>query len=515
MGVNVKSQNLEKKQVLRAGFLSLLFLFFMTDCGKYGNASRDGTSGDESYFRPTVKIDLEQIRERGKLVAITGYSSTSYFVYRGKPMGYEYELLNRFADYLGVELEILVAEEMDNTFEMLNRGEGDIIAYSLTVTKDRKNRVQFTRYHNLVKQVLVQRKPENWRKKSYKSVEEELIRNPIELEGKTIYVRKNSSYEARLKNLSEEIGGEINIVEAPGKVGTEDLIRMVADGKIDYTVADENLALINKTYYENLDVKTAVSFPQKIAWAVRKNSPRLLNAVNEWMDGMRETRDYFAIYSKYYKNRKAYKRRLASDFFSLTGNRISKYDELLKVHGELINWDWRLLASQIFQESRFNPYAQSWAGAKGLMQLIPATAKRFGVANLYDPRQSVEAGTRYLEWLNAFWKPKIPGRDIRIKFVLASYNVGPGHVEDARRLAEKYGADPDKWEGNVAKYLLLKSSRKFYNDDVVKFGYCRGREPYNYVKEVLKRFQHYTHLIGPQQAVGANEAPERNWLNNG
>jgi len=441
-----------------------------------------------------IKIDLAEIRGRGTLKAITTYSSTSYFIYRGKPMGYEYELLTRLADYLGLDLELVIAKNLDSLFAMLQNGDGDIIAHGLTVTKNRQKLVAFAREHLTTRQVLVQRKPDNWRQMKLHEIEKALLRNPVDLIGKEVHVRKESAYYDRLLNLSEEIGGDINIVIEPGDLETENLIQMVADGEIDYTVADNYIAAINRTYYTNLDIKTAISLPQRIAWAVRKGSPDLLKAVNDWIDRMKKDTDYYVIYNKYFTNEKAFRRRIRSNLFSKTTGQISQYDSLIKVSAERLGWDWRLLASMIYQESRFDPSADSWAGAKGLMQMIPAIADQFGEYDLNNPAQSIEAGTEYLEYLQDIWKD-IPDSLDGIKFVLASYNVGENHVMDARRLAEKYGAEPDVWDNNVAKYLLNKSKSKFYNDEVVKYGYCRGSEPYNYVIDILKRYDEYKKVI--------------------
>jgi membrane-bound lytic murein transglycosylase F len=441
-----------------------------------------------------VRIDLAEIRDRGTLRAITTYSSTSYFIYRGKPMGYEYELLTRLADFLNLDLELVIAKNLDSLYVMLQRGDGDIIAHGLTVTKNRQKLVSFAREHLTTRQVLVQRKPDNWHHMKIHEIERALIRNPVDLIGKEVHVRKESAYYDRLLNLSEEIGGDIKIVVEPGDLETENLIQMVADGEIDYTVADNYIAAINKTYYTNLDIKTAISLPQRIAWAVRKTSPDLLKAVNAWIDMMKKDTDYYVIYNKYFTNEKAYRRRIRSNLYSKATGQISEYDSLIRVSSEQLGWDWRLLASMIYQESRFDSTADSWAGAEGLMQMIPAIADQFGDYDLNDPAQSIEAGTRYLLYLQNIWKD-IPDSLDRIKFVLASYNVGENHVMDARRLAEKYGADPDVWDENVAKYLLNKSKSKYYNDEVVRYGYCRGSEPYNYVNDILKRYDEYRMVI--------------------
>jgi membrane-bound lytic murein transglycosylase F len=354
----------------------------------------------------------------------------------------------------------------------------------------------FTVHHHTSRQVLVQRKPDNWRKMMRHQIERDLIRNAIDLEGKTVYVRGGSAYLSRMRNLSDEIGGDINIIEASPEFTTEDLIQLVADGEIDYTIADDNIAELNKAYYSNIDVSTYVSFPQRIAWAVRKNSPQLLEALNTWISKMKEKTEYYAIYDKYYKNRNSYRRRIQSEYFSRTGGGISKYDEMIKKYATNLKWDWRILASLIYQESRFKTDVKSWAGAAGLMQLMPSTAQMYGVTDLNNPLESLRAGVSYLNYLDRFWSDMIPDSTERIKFVLASYNIGPGHIIDARNLAQKYGANPDVWDENVEVYLLNKSKEKFYHDEVVKLGYARGRETVKYVREVLDRYEQYKQFIG-------------------
>ncbi|MFB6257662.1 MAG: transporter substrate-binding domain-containing protein, partial [Flavobacteriales bacterium] len=186
-------------------FMPVLFLFACSH-SEGEKKEKEGAKADTTAIdSPLVKVDLPKIKERGELVAITGYSSTSYFVYRGRPMGYEYELLKRLADHLGVELKIKLARNLDEVFNMLNRGEGDIVAYGMTVTLDRKKKVDFTRYHDKVTQVLVQKRPENWRRLSMDAIDDSLVKNALDLIGKTVHVRKNSSYYEQLRNLEEEI----------------------------------------------------------------------------------------------------------------------------------------------------------------------------------------------------------------------------------------------------------------------------------------------------------------------
>ncbi|MFA0961420.1 transporter substrate-binding domain-containing protein [Roseivirga sp. BDSF3-8] len=482
-----------------------MFITLMpTSCKQSTRESRSDSEVAEERVIDPVAFDLEKIKERGTLRAIIDNSSTGYFVYKGQPMGYEYELLTLLADHLEVKLEILPTVDIDEAFTKLNKGEGDIIAHNLTITKDRKEKAEFTDHLYTVKQVLVQRKPDNWRKMKRHQIEDALVRNPIDLIGREVYVRKSSSYFTRLENLSEEVGGDIIIVEDFADVETERLIRKVAEGDIEYTVADEDIAMVNATYYSNLDVKTAISFPQRIAWGVRKNAPGLLTEVNAWLERMKKKPEFYVIYKKYFKNNKAIQKRGQSQYASFAGNKISPYDSLIKDAASTIGWDWRLLAAQVYQESKFDPYAQSWAGAVGLMQLMPSTAETYGAKNLYNPNQSLKAGTKYIEFLQDMWLEKVADSTERVKFVLASYNVGAGHVLDARALCRKYGKDPENWE-DVEYYLVRKSKPKYFKDPVVNQGYCRGEEPAQYVRNILEYYDHYNRLTSSNQQASLHQ----------
>jgi len=484
-------------QVIRRNsiLISLLIVFLLvSSCRRGGNESTENKEGRLELPDP-IERDLPAIKEDGYLTAIVENSSTGYFLYKGQPMGYEYELLHLYADQMGLELRVKLTQSIDQAFEMLNSGEGDLIAYSLTITKDRKKQIAFTDNHYTTRQVLVQRKPDNWRKMTVDRISKSLVRNQVDLIGKEIHVRKSSSYVDRLKNLSQEIGGDIIVIEEEDSAETEELIKRVSMGEFKYTVADETVALVNSSYYPNIDVKTAISFPQQIAWAVRKNAPKLEKSLNSWLADIKKKPTFNVIYNKYFKDNRASKMRAKSDFSSIGGEKISEFDDLIKKGADSLGWDWRLLASQIYQESRFNPRAESWAGAKGLMQLVPETAKRFGTKNLFKPEESIKAGVNYLNYLDKLWAKTIEDPEERKKFVLASYNVGLGHVTDARDLAKKYDKDPTEWDDSVEYYLLMKSKPEFFRDEVVQSGYCRGAEPVNYVRQILKRYEEYKQLV--------------------
>lgn len=431
-------------------------------------------------------IDLPQLREKGKLTVVTDFNSINYFIYKGQPMGFQYELLRELARFLDLELELKANNDVTARFEGLIKGDFDLIASNLTITNSRRELVDFTLPHSQTSQVLVQR---SGRDASSASIT--IIRNPLELAGKTVYVHQNSSYSERLRNLEEEIGESINIVEVPTE--TEQLIKMVAHGEIDYTVSDQNMAMVNKTYYPGVDIETTVSFPQNQAWAVRKGSVLLKKEIDSWLSDFRNSGKYAVIYNKYFKNDKS-AFIVKSDYYYPETGRISRYDPIIKAEADKIGYDWRLIASMIYQESRFNPNITSWAGAFGIMQLMPRTAQNLGVSRKSSPEAQIRAGIRLVNNLDKKFLGEIPDPHERTKFVLASYNIGYGHVRDAMNLTSKYGGNPTLWEGNVEKFLLRKSEPEFYLDPVVKYGYARGTETYRYVREIMYRYDHYLNI---------------------
>jgi membrane-bound lytic murein transglycosylase F len=470
---------------LSAYYTGILFSFAISGCA----------DSPQTHTSKTKISDLDEIRENGKLAVITDFNSTDYFIYRGQPMGYQYELIQELADHLEIKLDVMVSNDLDNSFSMLMEGECNLIAMNLTITSERKKIIDFTEPHGQTRQVLVQRKPDNWKSMGQVELGKQLIRNQLELAGKTIYIQNGSSFYERLMNLSDEIGDTIYIQEVPYNV--EQLIILVAQGDIDYTVCDENVALVNQTYYPNIDIVTAISFPQYIAWAVQKGAISLKTEIDSWLAEFKKTTKYAVIYNKYFRNQRSQKI-VTSDYFAIASGKISAYDKAIKKYSSQIGWDWRLLASMIYQESRFDPNAQSWAGAFGLMQLMPNTARRFGVDRNSPPELHIRAGTEFIKWLNDRFKEKIPDEQERIKFILASYNIGYGHIVDAMNLAEKYGKDPTIWDNSVDEFLMMKSDPKYYLDPVVKYGYCRGIETYNFVSEVLERYTDYKNIISDE-----------------
>lgn len=485
-------------KVAKALVFTLLFsTIFIIAC----NTGNSNTKASKAFAaKPLIKRDLAEIKKSGELRAIAIYNSTSYFLYRGQAMGFEYDLLTKLAKELDVTLKIVVADNIDELFDMLNRGDGDIAAYGLAITEARKQFVNFTEHHYITHQVLVQRKPKNWRRIAEYKTDRQLVKDPLDLIGDTIWVRKNSSYADRLESLSNEIGGPIYTKYMSGMRTTDEIIAMVAKGKIKYTVADNNIAELNANYYPILDVKTALSFSQRIGWAVRKNSPQLLTSINKWINPLKKTDFYWATYNKYFKHKKTYAKRIKSPFFSKTTGQISEYDSIIKMHADKIGWDWRLVSSLIYQESKFDPDVESWAGAMGLMQILPSTANKFisDEQDITNPENNISAGTTYLKNLYAKWS-SVEDTLQRIKFTMASYNCGYAHLLDAQRLASRNGLDSLRYDDNVEYYLRLLSKKEFYTKPFVRYGYVRGSEPYKYVKNIFARYTRYKQFIPDEE----------------
>ncbi|MDR3653441.1 MAG: transporter substrate-binding domain-containing protein [Paludibacter sp.] len=446
--------------------LLLLSIFLFTACGIKNR-------GKLSF---NTSNDLKDIIKSDTLRVATMYGSTSYFLFRDELMGFDYEMVENLADYLHVNIEISVASSQQEMTEWLADNKVDLIARNMIETKELKRQFDFVLPQSESYQVLVQQVSAN------------AISDVTELAGKSVYVKENSIYYDRLQALNEEIGGTINVVLANDSLTNDDLIDMVADNKINYTLAYHNVAMLHKSYNKNIDCHMSVGFDQHNGWLVRKKSSNLIAAIEKWSKQAETLQIQSNLFSKYWEK---------SPYFSLRRIKIprgaiSPYDNLFKKYSSDLNWDWRLLAALAYHESRFDPSNESWAGASGLMQLMPHTAAKFGLnkETVLDPEMNIEASVEYIKSLNLVFS-KISNKDERIKFILAAYNCGPAHILDAIALAKKYGRSPHIWFKNVEYFLLKKNEPEFYNDPVVKYGYFSGKETVKYVQNTLNTYEKY------------------------
>ena len=396
--------------------------------------------------------DLPQIFEQKELCVITLESSLSYFTDGDNVMGYEYTLCSDYTESLGVDLRFIVARNLEEMRQLLLSGKGDIIVYRMPMSKENKELMAFANNVQKTSPVLIQSLNDT-------------ITDATGLVGRQVYTRKYSRYWHLLNNLNEELGGGIDIVEVDS-LNIDQLIRKVAEGEYSLTVADYEVAMLNRMFVPNFNSSVSLGLEQEYAWAVRKTSPELLNSINSWYEPRR-------IYYEKLKNRNHnLKKYFGESSFQKVGQ-ISPFDSLFQIYAPQIGWDWRLLAALSYHESRFNPQIISYAGAVGLMQLMPRTAERFGVDStmIFEPEYNILASVQYIKRLDGYFR-KVKDEQERKKFILASYNSGPAHIFDARALAKKYGENPGIWFNSVENYLLLKSKgifryhmRQIFNTD--------------------------------------------------
>ena len=428
--------------------------------------------------------DFKKIKEKGEITVLTLSGSTSYFIYKGEEKGYEYELIKAFADSYNLKLNIKLADNVTKLKEMLLNEEGDLIAYNIPITNQEKDTLTYVGTERINHQVLIQRANKG----------DKVIADVTELIDKEVWVIENSKYHARLLNLNDELGGGIDIKTIDkDTISVEDLIEMVAKGKIRYTISESDLAQLNKTYFYNINIKLNISHPQRSSWAVQKSSVKLAEAINTWSEKNKNTSKYQSINKRYFERSK-----LSGDepVLLIDSTRISIYDDYFKTYAKSINWDWRLLASIAYQESKFHLDRISWAGATGLMGLMPKTAEAMGITSeeMELPEPSIRAATELIKRLNRSFS-SIEDENERIKFILASYNAGSGHIYDAQALARKYEKNPHIWEENVEEYLKLKNIPEYYNDSIVKQGFFGSKETINYVQNVLERWTYYKERV--------------------
>lgn len=422
----------------------------------------------------------------------TLYSPTTYFIYRDEPMGYEYDMVRQYAESQGMALELTVAPNFQSLVELLDSGKVDLLACRVPMTSDYKDRILYCGPEAVTSQVLVQKI----------STEGPGVKDVTELIGKEVYVEEGTKYLQRVENLNEELGGGIDIhaMEEDSLVA-RDLVEMVAQGDVPFTVVDRDIAMLEHTYYSDIDYSVSVGMEQRSAWAVAKDDTLLARSIDKWSRSAGEKPETKEIHRRYFELSKNNASRQEVSSSSGSGSyrkmqdskTISEYDAYFRKYAHEIGWDWRLLAAVAWEESRFDNSVTSWAGAGGVMQIMPRTAQQNGLppGELRNPERNIATSVKIFRALDSLLKKKVPDKDERLKFVLAAYNSGQGHILDAIALAGKYGMDASSWHGNVREALLLKSDPKYYSDPVVRSGYFRGGETVSYVDRVLDTFIYY------------------------
>ncbi len=419
---------------------------------------------DLSAFRTNAPF-LKNIIKKGELIVITRNNAHCYYSYRDQEMGFEHDLAKAFASYLGVSLSIQIADKWEGMIPSLLDGSGDLIAASMTITPKRNRDVLFSKgYMDIQQHLIIHR-------------DNRSIRTIEDLAGQTIHIRRGTSYQERLETLESRIPNLSIVLHED--VPTEEFIRRVAEKEIDITVADSNIALLNRRYYPQAIMGLPIGKKEQLGWAVNPKAGDLRVKINQFFkliqaNGVYEElrKQYYAEVERFdYLDMKVYHRRLAT--------RLPKYQPILMAAAREFDFDWRLIAAQMYQESHFRRYARSHAGAYGLMQLTKRTAKSFGVTDITDPEQNIYAGVKHLR--NLFNYFDIENDLDRQSIALAAYNIGQGHVRDAQKLAISMRMDPTKWS-TLEKTLPLLGKQEYYKN--ATYGYCQGLEPVTYVRQI-------------------------------
>jgi len=412
---------------------------------------------------------LEQVVNRGKLVVVTRNSPTTYYESADGFAGIEFELADEFAQSLGVEIEFVVNDNLKEISEMIANGEADIAAAGLTVTDEREEYLRFAPAYQQITSKLVFKQGRKW------------PRNFSQLDGE-LRVVAHSSFSQELLKLKPEYP-ELHWSETT-EHSTEELLMMVLDETIDYTIVDSTELDLNRRFHPELAVAFTVGKPQSLAWALSKSDDySLFSKVIEFFGQQKAQGQIAHLVEKYYGHVEHFDYVGARSFHRATQEKLDEYkDHFVAAAGD--DLDWRLLAALSYQESHWRPRAKSATGVRGMMMLTLNTAKQLGVTNRLDPKQSIQGGAEYLRKVLKRVPSRISDPD-RTWFALAGYNVGWGHVEDARKITQKQGGDPDKWLDVKERLPLLQKKRWYKN---TKHGYARGNEPVKYVTNIRRYY---------------------------
>ncbi|MEF8833422.1 MAG: membrane-bound lytic murein transglycosylase MltF [Halofilum sp. (in: g-proteobacteria)] len=421
---------------------------------------------------------LAEIRESGTLVVVTRNAPTTWYIGRdGVPTGPEYDLVESFAESIGVEVEYEIRETVTAVLDAIENGEGDLAAAGLTRTEDRRDRFRFgPAYQPVTQQVVCRRdhvQPE--------SVEE--------LIGLNIEVIADSSYVERLNALKADGHPDLEWT-ANSEVDTEQLLRRVWEREIDCTVADSTIIDINRRYYPELIAPFNLSGEQQLGWVMPQPRDDLAAAVEDWLAGFREDGQLADLRERYYGFFALFDYVDTAVYIRRIRERFPQYDDYFRAAAAKYDLPWLLLAAQGYQESHWNAAARSPTGVRGIMMLTLNTARAMGVENRLDARQSIFGGAKYLARMKQRFVPEVTEPD-RTWLALAAYNVGRAHLHDAQTLARQQGLDPYRW-GDIKKVLPLLADPEYYND--LKYGYARGTEPVRYVR----RIREYQHVLANQ-----------------
>ena len=415
---------------------------------------------------------IDQITDSGTLTVVTRNSPTAYFEDRSGPAGYEYDLIRAFADYLGVELKLIVVNNLHDAMDVLEDGDVHLAAAGFTREQTDDYDVMYgPAYSSVSEQVIYRRR--NHQPESL-----------ADLQGGRLMVTAGSRHASTLRRWQRMELPTLTWRETP-ELDASDLLQMVSDQELDYTLVNSNEFRLVQSYLPNLDVAFTLGEVQTVAWVM----PQLAD------DSLREkTFDFFlrpetgmlmaTLSERYYGHVGQFDYVGAHRFLRNSIRVLPNYRPAFEKSAEKYGFDWRLLAAMGYQESHWNPSARSYTGVRGIMMLTLRTASELGIEDRLDPEQSIRGGTRYLSSLRERLDESIMEPD-RTWMALAAYNVGYGHLQDARTLAVELGYNPDLWN-DVKEVLPLLSQKRYYSQ--TRYGYARGSEPVTYVQNIRRYY---------------------------
>ncbi len=414
-----------------------------------------------------VPNHLERVKARGELVAISRNGPTTYFQTEEGLAGFDYELLSRFADSLDVDLRIVEQPIIEELYGNVNEGTADLGAASLTVSEQRLEQVRYTDPYRTTKPVLVYRTGET------------RPRSLDDLNDVQVHVVGGRNHEALIKEL-KELDTNIELV-AHDELEMIDLLQQVHEGTIALAVVDEASFQLNHVLFPRTRIALDIDQSQPVSWAFKPGKDlSLLNAANEFIADSAASGELSELASSFYAPNDSLNKASASLFVKRIDERLPKYQAMFEEAAQAYDLPWEFIAAIAYQESHWNPRAVSRTGVRGMMMLTQRTAKEMDIAKRTDAKQSIDGGVRYFLKMKDRIPERIPEPD-RMYMALAAYNIGHGHLEDARVLTERHGKNPDSWV-DVKEHLPLLQKSKYYR--TVKYGFARGSEPVTYVERI-------------------------------